>query len=97
MADLEFLRGKIRDAHHREEAVLLADLVSAQPVDAAVREQASVRAVKMIEGVRGHASPGLMEVFLSEYGLSTDEGHCADVSGRGPAAGAGQGNDRRTD
>ncbi|MGB5559835.1 MAG: bifunctional proline dehydrogenase/L-glutamate gamma-semialdehyde dehydrogenase PutA [Paracoccaceae bacterium] len=74
MADLDLLRENIRDAHHRDEAGLLADLIAAEPVDAAARVRASARAVKMIEGVRGHASPGLMEVFLSEYGLSTDEG-----------------------
>ncbi len=74
MADLNALREIIRDAHHRDEAGLLTDLIKAQPVDAGVRQRASARAVSMIEGVRGHASPGLMEVFLSEYGLSTDEG-----------------------
>ena len=74
MTDLNPLRETIRDAHHRGEAALLADMIAAQPVDKAARERASARAVKMIEGVRGHASPGLMEVFLSEYGLSTDEG-----------------------
>ena len=74
MTDLDHVREEIRDAHHRGEAELLSDLIAAQPVDQAVRKRASARAVKMIKDVRGHASPGLMEVFLSEYGLSTDEG-----------------------
>jgi RHH-type proline utilization regulon transcriptional repressor/proline dehydrogenase/delta 1-pyrroline-5-carboxylate dehydrogenase len=32
------------------------------------------QAIDLIEAVRGAANPGLMEVFLAEYGLSTDEG-----------------------
>ena len=74
MADLNLLRERIRHSHHRDEAELLANLIAAQPVEKAVRDKAGARAVRMIEGVRSHASPGLMEVFLSEYGLSTDEG-----------------------
>ncbi len=74
MAALDPLRAQIRDAHHREEAELLSNLTRDYSVDKSVRERATARAVGMIEGVRNHASPGLMEVFLSEYGLSTDEG-----------------------
>src|SRR6056297_3680279 len=32
------------------------------------------RAAQLVRDIRGHSDPGLMEVFLAEYGLSTDEG-----------------------
>jgi RHH-type proline utilization regulon transcriptional repressor/proline dehydrogenase/delta 1-pyrroline-5-carboxylate dehydrogenase len=31
-------------------------------------------AVELIERIRGAGNPGLMEMFLAEYGLSTNEG-----------------------
>jgi hypothetical protein len=34
----------------------------------------SARAARLVEAIRGDSRPGLMEVFLAEYGLSTDEG-----------------------
>ncbi len=38
------------------------------------REKISARAAALVSDIRGHSAPGLMEVFLAEYGLSTDEG-----------------------
>ena len=38
------------------------------------RKQISGRAVELVKRIRKHGDPGLMEVFLAEYGLSTDEG-----------------------
>ncbi len=38
------------------------------------REDIVARAANLVRDIRGHSDPGLMEVFLAEYGLSTDEG-----------------------
>ncbi|MQQ09938.1 bifunctional proline dehydrogenase/L-glutamate gamma-semialdehyde dehydrogenase PutA [Epibacterium sp. SM1979] len=52
----------------RDALVALADL---SPED---RQTISARAAALVEDIRSHSAPGLMEVFLAEYGLSTDEG-----------------------
>ncbi|SDN37632.1 L-proline dehydrogenase /delta-1-pyrroline-5-carboxylate dehydrogenase [Lutimaribacter pacificus] len=74
MSRLEPLRHAIRSAHHAGEAAVLADLQAASPVDEATRAAAHARAIRLVEGIRGAGRSGLMEVFLSEYGLSTREG-----------------------
>ncbi|MEL6452341.1 MAG: bifunctional proline dehydrogenase/L-glutamate gamma-semialdehyde dehydrogenase PutA [Pseudomonadota bacterium] len=38
------------------------------------RAQISAQAAQLVTAIRTHAAPGLMETFLAEYGLSTDEG-----------------------
>lgn len=38
------------------------------------RAQISAAAARLVDDIRNTTSPGLMEVFLAEYGLSTDEG-----------------------
>ena len=45
---------------------------TAFPVE--TRQRISAHAAELVRKIRGHARPGLMEVFLAEYGLSTDEG-----------------------
>ncbi|MFT5639740.1 MAG: RHH-type proline utilization regulon transcriptional repressor/proline dehydrogenase, partial [Paracoccaceae bacterium] len=39
-----------------------------------VRKATQDRAVKLVTAIRADSDPSLMEVFLAEYGLSTDEG-----------------------
>jgi RHH-type proline utilization regulon transcriptional repressor/proline dehydrogenase/delta 1-pyrroline-5-carboxylate dehydrogenase len=58
----------------RCEADIVADLVAAADLDAATRATIVRRATGLVERIRDAAQPGLMEVFLAEYGLSTDEG-----------------------
>ena len=74
MSRLTSLRQSIRAAHHASEDDVLTALQEGSPVDQATRQAAHTRAVRLVEGIRGAGRPGLMEVFLSEYGLSTKEG-----------------------
>ena len=52
----------------------LARLVALADLDPEARAAISARAADLVRAVRGASSPELMEVFLSEYGLSTKEG-----------------------
>ncbi|WP_055113101.1 bifunctional proline dehydrogenase/L-glutamate gamma-semialdehyde dehydrogenase PutA [Roseibium album] len=72
--DLTDIRSSIRANHLRGEAAVLADLKGAVPVPPDVREKAKTRAVTLVEAIRSDTRPGLMEVFLAEYGLSSEEG-----------------------
>ncbi|SEP54808.1 bifunctional proline dehydrogenase/L-glutamate gamma-semialdehyde dehydrogenase PutA [Thalassovita taeanensis] len=74
MSRLVPLRAAIRAALHRPEGALLNDLCAADAPDEGVRSRAHDRAKGLVQAIRGAGKPGLMEVFLSEYGLSTKEG-----------------------
>ncbi|TYB82347.1 bifunctional proline dehydrogenase/L-glutamate gamma-semialdehyde dehydrogenase PutA [Maritimibacter fusiformis] len=58
----------------RDEAALLAELEALADLSPAARERIVARAVGLVTRIRTDARPGLMDVFLAEYGLSTDEG-----------------------
>ncbi|MEO1748332.1 MAG: proline dehydrogenase family protein, partial [Pseudomonadota bacterium] len=58
----------------RDEAETVADLVKNAGLDASNRASIVTHAAALVEQIRDASSPGLMEVFLAEYGLSTDEG-----------------------
>jgi len=68
------IRQSIRAAHRADEVAVVGKLVSRFGPDGANREAIVARASKLIEAIRSEDRPGLMEVFLAEYGLSTDEG-----------------------
>lgn len=74
MQSLEKLRRSLRDATLRDEDVVLANLQARAGFDATFRKAAVARGAKLVTAIREDAKPGLMEVFLAEYGLSTDEG-----------------------
>src|SRR5690606_2981286 len=71
---LETLRTTIRENYLPDEDAALARLVGLAGLSADSRAAISNRAAGLVEAVRGAASPELMEIFLSEYGLSTREG-----------------------
>ncbi|MEO1539449.1 MAG: bifunctional proline dehydrogenase/L-glutamate gamma-semialdehyde dehydrogenase PutA [Pseudomonadota bacterium] len=71
---LETLREEIRRTHHLPEADVLARLTDHVPLSSELRGRIESRAVGMVERIRDDNRPGLMEIFLAEYGLSTDEG-----------------------
>ena len=71
---LSIARVDIREHTFADEAALLDRLVSAARLDETTRRRAADRAAAIVRKVRADASPGLMETFLAEYGLSTDEG-----------------------
>ncbi|MFT7288387.1 MAG: RHH-type proline utilization regulon transcriptional repressor/proline dehydrogenase, partial [Halieaceae bacterium] len=64
----------IRASHVADEREVLAALVGGAGIDLALRQRAQLRAVSLIERIRSSGHPGLMEMFLAEYGLSTNEG-----------------------
>ena len=74
MSRLALLRDEIRAIHHQPEDAVLDRLRTDSAPDSASRAAARQRAVGLVKSIRGSGRPGLMEVFLSEYGLSTDEG-----------------------
>ncbi|WP_026379413.1 bifunctional proline dehydrogenase/L-glutamate gamma-semialdehyde dehydrogenase PutA [Afifella pfennigii] len=68
------LRAEIRAAPYQDEATSIARRLAAIPLDKAARERAAEAAKTMVEALRADPAPHLMERFLAEYGLSTDEG-----------------------
>ncbi len=57
-----------------DEGPLVATLVEQAALDAPARAAIVASGADLVTRIRGSAKPGLMEVFLAEYGLSTDEG-----------------------
>ncbi len=56
------------------EAPLVARLIAEAGLDTGARAAVVATAADYVARIRASAKPGLMEVFLAEYGLSTDEG-----------------------
>ena len=65
----DITRGSLKD-----EATLVTQLIAAAGLDAAARARITAAGASLVRRIRASAKPGLMEVFLAEYGLSTDEG-----------------------
>ncbi|TKZ21508.1 bifunctional proline dehydrogenase/L-glutamate gamma-semialdehyde dehydrogenase PutA [Shimia litoralis] len=67
-------RTLIDTSTYADQAALLEQLTS----EAALSEQDRARIVEqaadLVRAIRAQTNPGMMEVFLAEYGLSTDEG-----------------------
>lgn len=57
-----------------EEGPLLEALIAQAGLDAPARARIADRGAALVRRIRESAKPGLMEVFLAEYGLSTEEG-----------------------
>ncbi|MDF0598722.1 bifunctional proline dehydrogenase/L-glutamate gamma-semialdehyde dehydrogenase PutA [Psychromarinibacter halotolerans] len=68
------IRARIADATYADETATLAELAALADLSAEDRARISTRAAGLVRDIRSSARPGLMEVFLAEYGLSTDEG-----------------------
>ncbi|WP_425052563.1 bifunctional proline dehydrogenase/L-glutamate gamma-semialdehyde dehydrogenase PutA [Psychromarinibacter sp. S121] len=68
------IRDRIAAATYADEAQTLAELTALADLSAEDRARISSRAAGLVRDIRASARPGLMEVFLAEYGLSTDEG-----------------------
>jgi len=56
------------------EVALLDHLIDAAALSDEDRARIAARGADLVTKIRASAKPGLMEVFLAEYGLSTDEG-----------------------
>ena len=68
------LRDAIDAAIYSNETVAVASLVKTAALSDTDRARICDRAAALVTQIRTSADPGLMEVFLAEYGLSTDEG-----------------------
>ena len=71
---LRAARRELARLHLADEAEALAAMADQAPVDRDVRAAAHARAAALVSDIRAMDTPGMMEVFLAEYGLSTDEG-----------------------
>ncbi|APH72168.1 bifunctional proline dehydrogenase/L-glutamate gamma-semialdehyde dehydrogenase PutA [Aquibium oceanicum] len=74
MPSLASLRDAIRANYLPDEDETLRRLVAEANLSGDERAQISARAEGLVRTVRKSTDPHLMEVFLSEYGLSTQEG-----------------------
>ncbi|VDC33314.1 bifunctional proline dehydrogenase/L-glutamate gamma-semialdehyde dehydrogenase PutA [Pseudogemmobacter humi] len=64
----------VADDSLADEAALVAKLIDDCRLDGAARARIAGAGAELVRRIRSGAKPGLMEVFLAEYGLSTDEG-----------------------
>ncbi|SDD33228.1 bifunctional proline dehydrogenase/L-glutamate gamma-semialdehyde dehydrogenase PutA [Ruegeria marina] len=63
------------DAHtYADQAPLLDTLIAQAALNAQDRAAICAAAARLVRDIRSSTAPGMMEVFLAEYGLSTDEG-----------------------
>ncbi len=74
MSDLDLIRTRIRQAQTTPEMQVLADLQADAAISNETRAAAVARGAEMVRDLRAAGDPGLMEAFLAEYGLSTEEG-----------------------
>ncbi len=73
-ATLDALRERIRDHTRAPEDALVRSLIKSADLSSADRARIGHQAARFVTDLREASEPGLMEVFLAEYGLSTDEG-----------------------
>ncbi|WP_172293879.1 bifunctional proline dehydrogenase/L-glutamate gamma-semialdehyde dehydrogenase PutA [Pseudoruegeria sp. HB172150] len=71
---LTALRDRIDAATYSDEDATLSRLIATADLDDNARHRICTRTAQLVRDIRASARPGLMEVFLAEYGLSTDEG-----------------------
>ncbi|OUD10555.1 bifunctional proline dehydrogenase/L-glutamate gamma-semialdehyde dehydrogenase [Marivivens niveibacter] len=68
------LRPAIDAQTYADPSVSLTQLIKLADLSAETRAEIARSTAKLVDQIRTHSEPGLMEVFLAEYGLSTDEG-----------------------
>ena len=74
MENLQDIRHIIREQNLAPDNQVLSALEDQHPMPDPMRREAVSRAVGLVNAIRNDSNPGLMEVFLAEYGLSTNEG-----------------------
>ncbi|OUS08353.1 bifunctional proline dehydrogenase/L-glutamate gamma-semialdehyde dehydrogenase [Rhodobacterales bacterium 52_120_T64] len=57
-----------------DEGSVLSRLIEEAGIGVATRQEISIQATDLVEKIRSATKPGVMESFLAEYGLSTNEG-----------------------
>ncbi len=68
------LSSKIDSHTYEDQHKTLARLIEEAALSDSARLEIVERAAKLVRDIRDTSDPGLMEIFLAEYGLSTDEG-----------------------
>ena len=68
------LRNRIDITMYADEDTIVRDLAQEARLSDADRQAIHTAAADLVRRIRESSDPGLMEVFLAEYGLSTDEG-----------------------
>ncbi|MEP1209728.1 MAG: bifunctional proline dehydrogenase/L-glutamate gamma-semialdehyde dehydrogenase PutA [Rhizobiaceae bacterium] len=68
------IRSDIRQAHTMPEKLALTRLIDTAKLDGEIRRRITRRAAEIVQRIRDSSDPGMMELFLGEYGLSSDEG-----------------------
>ncbi len=71
---MKYIEPKWDQNKYCNETVLLNTLVETASLTTSERNLIVDRASELVEKIRHDSQPGLMDVFLAEYGLSTDEG-----------------------
>ena len=74
MSDITAARQSLHAQNLADETQLVRDLITATGLDATARQSISTHAESLVTTVRKGNRLGLMESFLAEYGLATDEG-----------------------
>lgn len=74
MNELTAIRVRIKSLHMADETTLIRALAEEHGLNDDMRAQACTKAATLVRRIRQARNPGLMEVFLAEYGLSTHEG-----------------------
>lgn len=74
MSGLNRLRARIYDHHLMDERLCLQSLITNADISEQTRTAISQRAADLVTHIRDDEKPSLMEVFLAEYGIATDEG-----------------------
>lgn len=67
-------RVAVRKNYAADEATVIRNLIASIRLSAAERETIAAAGAKMVDRVRQETTPSMMESFLAEYGLSSDEG-----------------------
>ena len=68
------IRAQIDATLYADEASVLAQLGEVAALSDADRTAIAGHGADLVRQIRANSTPGLMEIFLAEYGLSTDEG-----------------------
>lgn len=74
LAGLDSIRERIRHYFDADEQWILEQLNSPNVLSMMQRQSIGERAVRLIDHIRNSGNPGMMDQFLGEYGLSTNEG-----------------------
>ena len=74
MNALDKIRKKIRQHHLIDESILVPELIDMISLNNTEKKEIMICASELVDALRLDKNPGIMEVFLAEYGLSNDEG-----------------------